>query len=76
VAPGHAMALPMMPEFIAPQDGVEKQDCERIAAKRWLAAHARRLTLLWQKNRFCCSFSERSRQGRNRAWRDGIRRAR
>ena len=26
VAPGHAMALPMMPEFIAPQDGAEKQD--------------------------------------------------
>src|SRR3954470_20059304 len=43
VAPGHAMALPMMPEFIAPQDGVEKQDCERNAAKRWLAAHAGRL---------------------------------
>ncbi|MDO9714324.1 hypothetical protein [Paracraurococcus lichenis] len=43
VAPGHAMALPLMPEFIAPQDGAEKQDCERNAAKRWLAAHARRL---------------------------------
>jgi hypothetical protein len=26
--------------------------------------------------RFCCSFSERSRQGRSRAWRGGIRRAR
>ena len=43
VAPGHAMALPMMPEFIAPQDGAEKQDCERTAAKRWLTAHAKRL---------------------------------
>src|SRR4051794_30135909 len=43
VAPGHAMALPMMPEFIAPQDGAAKQDCERNAAKRWLAAHAKRL---------------------------------
>src|SRR4051794_26724192 len=43
VAPGHAMALPMMPEFIAPQDGAEKQDCERNAAQRWLAAHAKRL---------------------------------
>ncbi|HEX8584132.1 MAG TPA: ISNCY family transposase, partial [Allosphingosinicella sp.] len=40
VAPGHAMALPLMPEFIAPQDGAEKQDCERNAAKRWLVAHA------------------------------------
>src|ERR1700709_2067656 len=35
VAPGHAMALPRVPEFIAPQDGAEKQDCERNAAKRW-----------------------------------------
>src|ERR1035438_833503 len=25
--------------FIAPQDGAEKQDCERTAAKRWLARH-------------------------------------
>ncbi len=32
-----------MPEFIAPQDGAEKQDCERNAAKRWLAAHGERL---------------------------------
>src|ERR687890_2517076 len=39
VAPSHAMALPLMPEFIAPQDGAEKQDCERSAAKRWLARH-------------------------------------
>ena len=43
VAPGHAMALPLMPEFIAPQDGAEKQDCERRAAKRWLLAHGQRL---------------------------------
>ena len=43
VAPGHAMALPLMPEFIAPQDGAEKQDCERNAAKRWLATHAARV---------------------------------
>jgi hypothetical protein len=43
VAPGHAMALPLMPEFIAPQDGAEKQDCERRAAKRWLATHGARI---------------------------------
>ena len=43
VAPGHNMALPLMPEFIAKQDGAEKQDCERNAAKRWLAAHAERV---------------------------------
>lgn len=43
VAPGHGMALPLMPEFIAPRDGAEKQDCERNAAKRWLATHAERV---------------------------------
>ena len=43
VAPGHAMALPLMPEFIAPRDGAEKQDCERNAAKRWLSTHAARV---------------------------------
>jgi hypothetical protein len=40
VAPGHKQVLPLPPEFIAPQDGAEKQDCERNAAKRWLARHA------------------------------------
>jgi Transposase DDE domain len=39
VAPGHKQVLPLPPEFIAPQDGTEKQDCERNAAKRWLASH-------------------------------------
>jgi hypothetical protein len=39
VAPGHNMALPLMPEFIVKPDGAAKQDCERNAAKRWLAAH-------------------------------------
>jgi hypothetical protein len=43
VAPGHNMVLPLMPEFIAPQDGAEKQDCERNAAKRWLSAHGKRV---------------------------------
>ena len=37
VAPGHTQVLPLLPEFITPQDGAEKQDCERAAAKRWLA---------------------------------------
>lgn len=44
----HAVLLPLMvnsdlehvltcfPEMITPQDGAEKQDCERNAAKRWL----------------------------------------
>ena len=39
VAPGHKQVLPLPPEFIAPQDGAAKQDCERNAAKRWLARH-------------------------------------
>src|SRR5271166_1760870 len=39
VAPGHQQVLPLPPEFIVPQDGAEKQDCERNAAKRWLARH-------------------------------------
>jgi hypothetical protein len=39
VAPGHKQVLALPPEFIAPQDGAEKQDCERSAAKRWLAKH-------------------------------------
>lgn len=36
VASGHQQVLPLPPAFIAPQDGAEKQDCERNAAKRWL----------------------------------------
>jgi len=43
VAPGHTMVVPLMPEFIVKPDGAEKQDCERNAAKRWLAAHGERV---------------------------------
>ena len=43
VAPGHAMVLPLMPEFIVKPDGAEKQDCERNACKRWLLAHGERV---------------------------------
>ena len=32
-----------MPVFIAPQDGAEKQEYERSAAKRWLAVHGGQL---------------------------------
>ncbi|GAC1543637.1 MAG: hypothetical protein NVS2B4_21960 [Ramlibacter sp.] len=35
--------VPLMPAFIAPQDGHDKQDCERAAAKRWLTQHAARM---------------------------------
>ena len=46
VAPGHTRVLPLPPEFVAPQDGAEKQDCERNAAKRWLARHGPTLATL------------------------------
>ena len=39
VKPQQKQVLPLPPEFITPQDGSEKQDCERVAAKRWLAQH-------------------------------------
>ncbi len=40
VAPGQEHAIPLRPEFITPQDGPTKQDCERAAAKRWLEKNA------------------------------------
>jgi hypothetical protein len=39
VAPGHNRVVPLQPEFVVPQDGHDKQDCESMAARRWLAAH-------------------------------------
>jgi len=42
VAPGHNRVLPLQPEFITPQDGHQKQDCENRAVRRWLAAHGPR----------------------------------
>jgi hypothetical protein len=36
VAPGNPRVIPLEPEFITPQDGHDKQDCENAAAKRWL----------------------------------------
>lgn len=39
VAPGHNQVVPLEPEFVVPQDGHDKQDCESMAARRWLAAH-------------------------------------
>jgi len=38
VAPGQSDVIPLPPEFVRPQDGKEKQDCELNAAKRWLDA--------------------------------------
>jgi hypothetical protein len=42
VAPGQSAVIPLEPEFILPQDGSEKQDCEQQAVKRWLARNAAR----------------------------------
>jgi hypothetical protein len=36
VKPGHNKVISLPPEFITPQDGHDKQDCENAAAKRWL----------------------------------------
>lgn len=51
VAPGENRVIALEPEFVSPQDGCEKQDCELRAAERWLARNAKRfapgsLTLL------------------------------
>lgn len=40
VHPEQASVLSLPPEFITPQDGCEKQDCELNAAKRWVTSHA------------------------------------
>jgi hypothetical protein len=36
VAPGEPRVVGLPPEFVTPQDGHEKQDCERAAAIRWV----------------------------------------
>ena len=41
VAPGESRVVPLQPEFVSPQDGHNRQDCENAAAKRWLTAHGR-----------------------------------
>ena len=46
VAPTHDKVIPLEPEFTVPQDGAEKQDCENMAAKRWLTTHGQRYAAL------------------------------
>lgn len=36
VSPNVRQAVPLRPEFVAPQDGAIKQDCEINASKRWI----------------------------------------
>ncbi len=42
VTPDRETVISLEPEFITPQDGHEKQDCETAAAKRWLARYGER----------------------------------
>jgi hypothetical protein len=51
VSPTQKRILPLAPEFITPQDGHQKQDCETAAAKRWIDQYGehyrrRQVTLL------------------------------
>lgn len=39
--PGNEHVIALEPEFIVPQDGKEKQDCEIEAGKRWIEKHGR-----------------------------------
>ena len=43
VHPGRSEVIALPPEYIMPQDGHDKQDCERGAGKRWIVQHARGL---------------------------------
>jgi len=36
VSPDQSSVIPLVPEFVCPEDGVEKQDYELAASKRWL----------------------------------------
>jgi len=46
VKPGCGFGVTLAPEFVTPQDGAEKQDCEINAAKRWLAVYGEELRRL------------------------------
>jgi len=43
-APHEKVVLPLQPEFITPQDGAEKQDCEQAAIKRWIQKYHQRFS--------------------------------
>jgi len=62
VQAGNEHVISLEPEFIVPQDGHEKQDCEIEASKRWLCEHGdyyakRNVTLLgddlYSRQPFC-----------------------
>lgn len=45
VAPDINRVITLEPEFIVPQDGHDKQDCEQAAAKRWIRRNAQQSAL-------------------------------
>ena len=62
VCPGRSHVIALPPEYIMPQDGHDKQDCEQAAGKRWIRQHAEtfaphQVTLLgddlYSKQPFC-----------------------
>lgn len=40
VCPRRSQVIALPPEYIMPQDGHDKQDCEQMAGKRWMHHHA------------------------------------
>ncbi len=62
VCPGRSAVIALPPEYIMPQDGQAKQDCEQEAGKRWISKYAKavaphQVTLLgddlYSKQPFC-----------------------
>jgi hypothetical protein len=62
VCPGRPEVIALPPEYIMPQDGQAKQDCEQRAGQRWISKHAKvvaphQVTLLgddlYSKQPFC-----------------------
>ncbi len=67
VQAGNEHVISLEPEFIVPQDGQEKQDCEICAGKRWLEKHgsfyAKRKSIilgddLYSRQPFCQALKE------------------
>jgi hypothetical protein len=46
VSPQHNYVIPLQPEFLSPQDGHERQDCEFQAALRWIQRYGEQLSPL------------------------------
>jgi len=43
VCPGRSEVIALPPEFLMPQDGHDKQDCERVGGKRWMEHYAKQV---------------------------------